>query len=389
MVSHGYPPILSGVALVVQKLARAMIRKGHDVLVVTASEHGEPYQDQDQGVWLIRTRTAPNPFWEDGPIPFIGQSELDEIVDSFDPEILHAHDAAILGVQLMRMNHSRDLPNVATAYYVPRFVARYLTWTDEPQEAVESLMWAYSTWFFSRFNHVVFATQAHRDRFQEQGLMVPMTIISNGVDTTRYRPSSVRRESVEARYELPAAPRVLFVSRLAQDKEIGVLIRAMEPLGDRLGAHLLLVGEGDDRSRLEGLTAELELGDRVHFLGFVPEPDLPAIYRACDLFAIASICEVQSLPTLQAVATGLPVVAAGAVALPELVHDGINGFLVPPHDHEAMARAVERILADKALATRMGQASLSIAQRHSESDTFDRYEALYQHTRKASATSLG
>ncbi len=378
MVSHGYPPILSGVTLVVQKLARAMVRKGHDALVVTASEHGEPYLDQDQGVRLVRTRSAPNPFWGDGPIPFIRQGELDEIVDRFSPDLLHAHDAAIPGVQLMRLNHNRDLPNLATAYYVPRFVARYLTWNDEPQEAVESLMWAYSIGFFSHFGHVVFATQAHRGRFQEQGLKTPTTIISNGVDTRRYRPLDGSRENVETRYQLPPGPRILFVSRLAQDKEIDVLIRAMRPLGHRLEAHLLLIGQGDDRTRLEGLVGELGLGRCVHFLGFVPEEDLPAIYRASALFAISSICEVQSLPTLQAVATGLPVVAAEAVALPELVHDGVNGFLVPPHDHVALAEAMGRILTDRALATRMGEASLWLAQRHSETDTFDRYETLYK-----------
>jgi glycosyltransferase involved in cell wall biosynthesis len=377
MVSHGYPPILSGVTLVVQKIARAMMRRGHEVVVVTASEHGEPYEDQDQGVQLIRVQSASNPFWDDGPIPFISQSDLDEMVGDFDPHVLHSHDAAILGLQLQRLNHKQDLPHVATAYYVPRFVARYLTWNGEPQEVVESLFWAYSTWLFNRFDQVVFATQAHRERFLKRGLDVPTTIISNGIDTSRYQPLNDHREDLQERYQLPPRPRILFVSRLAQDKEIDVLIRAMKHVRSRGSAHLLLVGEGDDRDELERLTQESDLEDCVHFLGFVPEEDLPVLYRASDLFAIASICEVQSLPTLQAVATGLPVVAANAVALPELVHDGINGFLVPPGDPEAMANAMGCILADRSLATQMGQASLSIAQPHAEEHTFEAYENLY------------
>ena len=376
MASHGYPPILSGVTLVVQKIARAMARKGHDVVVVTASEHGEPYEDQDQGVRLIRVRSASNPFWDDGPIPFTSQSDLDEMVGDFDPHILHTHDAAILGLQLLRLNHRQDLPHVATVYYVPRFAARYLTWNDEPQEVVESLVWAYSTWLFSRFDHVVFATQAHRDRFLQRGLDVPTSIISNGIDTSRYQPLNDHRDDLKVRYQLPPRPRILFVSRLAQDKEIDVLIRAMQHVRARGKAHLLLVGEGDNRGELERLAQESHLEDCVHFLGFVPEEDLPALYRASDLFAIASTCEVQSLPTLQAVATGLPVVAADAVALPELVRDGINGFLVPPGDPEAMADAMGRILADRSLAAEMGQASLSIAQPHAEEHTFKAYENL-------------
>jgi len=299
-------------------------------------------------------------------------------VAKVQPEILHAHDAAILGLQLLRLSRNADLPLLATCYYVPRFVARYLTWNGEPQEIVESMVWAYSTWLFNRFDHMVFATQAHRDRFLQNGLEVPTTIISNGLDTRRYRPTNGHREDVEARYELPSRPRVLFVGRLAQDKEIDILIRTMSRVCAEREAHLLVVGRGDERVRLERLTEELSLQRYVHFLGFVPEEDMPALYRAVDLFAIASLCEVQSLPTLQAVATGLPVVSADAVALPELVHEGVNGFLVPQNDPEAMAKAILDILCDPHLAARMGQASLSIAQSHDETHTFKRYEALYR-----------
>ena len=269
-----------------------------------------------------------------------------------------------------------ELPRVASCYYVPRFVARYLTWNGEPSQIVENVVRSYSTWLFNHFDRVVFSTAAHRQFFAGDGLLVPTTVISNGVDVGRYAPGD-RYGAVEQKYHLRAGSRILFVSRLAKDKEIHVLIEAMQHLGSDLGAELLLVGRGDDEPRLRELTDELGLGDHVRFLGFVPEADLPVLYRASDLFAIASICEVQSLPTLQAAATGLPVVAADAVALPELVHNGVNGFLVPPADPEGFARAMEKILRDRALARQMGAASLGIAQEHAEERTFDRYESLW------------
>jgi hypothetical protein len=82
MASFGYPPILNGVTLVAQKVARAMVQKGHEVVVVTASDHGAPYEDQDRGVRLVRVRSSRNPFWQDGPIPFVGRGALDELVAS-------------------------------------------------------------------------------------------------------------------------------------------------------------------------------------------------------------------------------------------------------------------------------------------------------------------
>jgi glycosyltransferase involved in cell wall biosynthesis len=260
---------------------------------------------------------------------------------------------------------------------VPRFVARYLSWNDEPQEVVENVTLAYSVWLYNQFDHVVFSTATHREYFIHDGLEVPSTVISNGCDTARYHPGNEGVQEVEARYNLPPRPRILFVSRLARDKEIDVLIRGMRRLRGLHPAHLLLVGRGDERGALEDLRDELGLQECVHFLGYVPEEDLPAIYRASNLFSMMSIYEVQSIPTLQALATGLPVVAADAVALPEIVHDGVNGYLVPPRNAEALAAAWASILRSPELAARMGQESLSIVREHAETCTFERYENLY------------
>ncbi len=378
MSSHGYPPTISGVTLVVQKIARAMVRRGHAVTLVTASEHGEPYEAEDQGVRLVRVRSLPNPFWSEGPNPIARRGRLEEVIAEVQPDIIHVHEATLMAILLTGLAREAAVPVLATCYYVPRFVARYLSFGDEPSSLVETLTWGYTIRLFNRFDLVVFATVAHRGLFLEQGLEVPTRIISNGLDIERYRLPDGRPDDVETRLSLPPRPRLLFVSRLARDKEIDILIQAMPIIRRQWPAHLLLVGRGDDRSRLEDLVAELGLQEAVHFLGFVAEEDMPPLYRSVDLFAIASTCEVQSLPTLQAVATGLPVVAANALALPELVRDGENGFLVPPGDPVALAEAALRILSDPALAARMGQRSRALAEPHDERHTFDQYEALYQ-----------
>jgi len=380
MVSHGYPPTVSGVTLVAQKVARAMVRKGHTVMVVTASEHGRPYRSEDEGVQLVRVRATPNPFWKEGPIPHVSQKELERIASEFRPDILHTHEAAFLALQLLRLGRNAGLPAIATCHYVPRFVTHYLSLVGGPPSLVEAIAWAYSIWFFNQFDRAVFDSLAHRSLFSQRGLQVPTAIISCGLDTEHYHPLAGPDKAAEKRYHLPPKPRLLFTSRLARDKRIDILIRAMPHICAQQEAHLLLVGRGDDRPRLETLIRELGMERFVHFLGFVPEEDVPAIYRASDLFVIASTCEVLSIPTLQALSTGLPVVAADALALPELVYNGINGFLVPPNDPKSLAKAVLRILGDPDLATRMGQASLTITEPHAEAHTFDLYEDLYWRT---------
>jgi len=387
MLSHGYPPVISGVTLVVQKVAREMVRRGHQVTVVTASDDGSPYGDRDEGVELLRVRSAPNPFWTEGRLPLLSYDGLQEIVADIQPDVINTHDSGLLGAQLYRLEHEKGhIPELLTCHYLPRYVTHYVNIGDAVEEVVEDIAWEVTIRMLNGFDHVIFPTRTQQQAFIEEGLDIPSTVISNGLDISRYHPDGSGDEDVAARYELPPGPRILVVGRLAKDKKIDVLVRAMKDVTSTHEAYSLLVGRGDDRERLQDLVKSLDLGDYVHFLGFVPEDDLPALYRHSDIFAIASDVEVQSIPTLQAAATGLPIVAADAAALPELVRDSMNGHLVRPDDPTALAAAIDNILDDSQLAERLGQASLEIGRRHAEKETFDAYEKLYQtYNQKVSA----
>ncbi|MEN6430208.1 MAG: glycosyltransferase, partial [Coriobacteriales bacterium] len=214
--------------------------------------------------------------------------------------------------------------------------------------------------------------------FIEHGLVAPAHVISNGVDTTRYHPGPPASDVV-SRYALPEGRRVLAVGRLAKDKDLDVLIRSMAHLHTTPPTHLLVVGEGPHRNALVACAQEQRVSDRVHFLDFVPEDDLPDIYRASDVFAISSNHEVQSIPALQAAATGLPIVAVTSGSLPEICRDGDNGILVPPGDEPALAAALMTVL-DPEVRDRMGRASERLARLHDENATFDSYESLYHKT---------
>lgn len=379
LFSHSYPPVISGVSVVVQKVAWEMVKRGHQVTVVTASDSGAAYNDQDKGVALVRVRSAPNPFWSEGRLPLLSYSGLREIVADVQPDLINTHDSGLLGAQLYRMEHQRGhVPELLTCHFLPQYVSYYVHVGDVIEEAVQEITWGYTIRMINGFNHVIFPTETQRRTFIEKGLESTSSVISNGLDIFRYNPVSANDEEVIARYKLPPGHRILVVGRLAKDKKLDILIRSMREIESRQPAHLLLVGRGDNRERLQDLVESLALQDRVHFLGFVPEEDLPAIYRHADIFAIASDVEVQSIPTLQAAATGLPIVAVAAGALPELVKDEINGYLVPPGEPAAFAAAFSKLIDKPALAEKFGQASLEIGRQHAEMYTFDAYENIYR-----------
>jgi glycosyltransferase involved in cell wall biosynthesis len=117
---------------------------------------------------------------------------------------------------------------------------------------------------------------------------------------------------------------------------------------------------------------------RVRFLGFVPDDDLPGLYRLADVFAIASPAELQSLVTMAAMASGLPVVAVDAGALAELVHAGENGFLARPGRAGHVADCLGLLCRDRELRARMGKASARIIADHDRHLLLARWESIYR-----------
>ena len=122
----------------------------------------------------------------------------------------------------------------------------------------------------------------------------------------------------------------------------------------------------------------LGLEGSVTFPGYLPVERLPRLYQAADVYFITSAVELQSITTLEALATGLPVVAADAAALPELVVPGENGFLARPGDADSFRAALAEILGSPALAARMGAAGRVVAERHSLEQVAARHEQLLE-----------
>jgi len=376
LTSHGYPPTISGVTLVVQKLARALVRMGHDVTVLTGSERFTAYEAEDRGVRLVRVETRRNPYWAANPVPVMTLDWLERFLSRVRPDVIHCHDALPLCLPVTRARKRLDIPLVATCHYYPSFVASYVVKANRGQAVVEDIAWRYSVRLYNKVDHVVFATYTHRDEFVKHGLESHTHVISNGVDLTRYH-AGLPPHDFASLYGLPSGRRVLTVGRLAKDKDIEVVIDAVARLDTSPPVHLLVVGEGPHKDALVAHARAQGAQARVHFLGFVPEADLPALYRASDVYAISSNHEVQSLPALQAAASAVPIVAVAQGSLPEICRDGENGILVPTGDSDAFAGALDAILGTPAAAL-MGQAGHRLSREHDERMTFAHYESLYQ-----------
>lgn len=192
-------------------------------------------------------------------------------------------------------------------------------------------------------------------------------IVPCGVDVALFRP--IARSEARVRLGLDSGQYILFVGRLEALKGIDVLIDAVSLLEQQGSAVRLLIAggnlDGDVAQSLRARVARLRLTETVRFLGPVDQIDLPCYYSAADVCAMPSFYESFGMVAIEAMACGTPVVASRAGGLQFTVRDGETGFLTPPGDAPALARALAAILNDGAVRERMGQAAVLAAQEYS------------------------
>ena len=174
-------------------------------------------------------------------------------------------------------------------------------------------------------------------------------LLENGIDaagTVRRNPPAGAKQALGFD---PARPLIGAVGRLSPEKGFDVLLAAVKQLADRgRDVQLVIVGEGDDRPRLEALAVSLGVADRVRLAGW--ETDVRSYYEAMDVFALSSLREGLPNVVLEAMALEVPVVATRIAGVPRLVEDGRTGLLVEPGDADGLSRSLGGLLGNPGLA---------------------------------------
>ncbi len=189
----------------------------------------------------------------------------------------------------------------------------------------------------------------------EQRTAVPVSLIYNGVDLDRYDNQEACCTLPEE-YGMEAGSQIVgVVARLEPEKGHPTLLEAWPLVLHAVpDAYLLIVGEGSRRDALEAQARELRIAHRVVFTG--RRDDVPAVTAALDVAVLPSYREAQGMVILEAMALSRPVVASNVGGIPEMIEDGVTGLLVPPHDAEALAAAIVKLLRNHPLADTLGRA---------------------------------
>ena len=401
-----YYPMINGVAVFSHNLAKGLSSRGHEVLVLCPSQTGKNYTEIEDGVRVDRLRSIdvkvypdqindvppkkhflgidwPHLFYKKGfKVSVFPMNEIRKALDSFSPDVVHVQVSDPIGLSVVSYARKKGIPVVTTEHNQPEVLTEPLKLPGVVRKPVNMLLSAYFRNRQSKSDFVTMPTRQAIDHLilsHGKEFKVPVAAVSNGVDLKNFKPGKVK-EAIYKKYKIPSGvPTVLYVGRIDPEKKVGLVIEAFKKVYEALPkARMVIVGDGVDRARLEGLVSDWGLGGIVEFLGRVLPPDLYELYKVGDVFATASEIETQGIVLIEAAATGLPLVAVDKGAVSEVCLNDKNGFLCKPGDVSGIAEALIKILEDKKLKKKFSENSLKIAAEHDFEKTLDKFINIYK-----------
>jgi len=376
--TESFLPQVNGVVTAVCASARVLSRK-HEVKIFTVGSG----PDLAAGCSVHRFRGMKLPTYNDYRF-FVPSRNVWKKLSGVRLDVVHVRSSVGFGLVALRFARNRGIPIVGTldtpisdyVHYVP-----LLGKIKPARKMLSSTALKYMVWFYNHCNAVIVPSKATGEWLKEIGCKSDIMVLSNGVDTGLFSPKK-RSAALRKRFCSDSVPMLLHVGRMTKEKSVSVLIKAANAMKeDGIEFVLIIAGKGPELDRLKRMAKLLGVDDCVRFVGFVPDMDLQKYYASADVFITASPVETEGIVVLEAMASGLPVIGAGAGAIPEIVEDGVNGLVFNPNDHMGLLKAISKIM-DKGQRRRMAANALRVSKTYSIERTAKELERIYINLRK-------
>jgi glycosyltransferase involved in cell wall biosynthesis len=373
MINYEFPPLGGGGGVASYEIAKALSARDHEVDVLTTKWPGSPDHEVVDGLTVYRA-------------PVLGRADLAtaslvsmlsflpmgiargrRLVADGSYDILNTHFAIPSGPTGAALSRLSKIPHVLTIIggdiYDP---SKRLSPGRNPFLAA-----AVRRVLNSSTQVIAISEDIKRRAREDLGCRSPIEVIHYGLTPPRFDRKS-RQE-----LGIPEDSVVLIsIGRLIRRKAFDTLLQAVARVREpRL--RVLVIGEGPEQARLEGLSQSLGLSARVEFLGAIWGERKFQYLSAADMFVLSSLHEGFGLVFLEAMYCGLPVVASASGGQTDFLRDGETGFLTPVGDTEALADRIARLTRDEALRRRMGEFNREYARRFNIAGVAERYESLF------------
>lgn len=382
--TNSYHPVVNGVVRSVAAFRDVLMKQCHNVFVF--AQYDTNYQDTEP--FIFRYPSLPLPLPGDIAAAIPVSPFVEQLMPLLKLDVIHTHHPVLLGQTAARKAAELGLPLVFT------FHTQYWEYTHYvpfPQETIqEFLKNAVHKWlreFMQKCQHIVIPSESIREILvRDYGLQERFTVIPTGIDLEPYQCAD--RQSLRKEQGWQDETVLISVGRLAAEKNWDTLLHAFARVySQHPDSRLVLIGDGPARGSLQTLASELGIAERVTFAGALPFSEVPCHLKAADLFTFASVTETQGLVTIEAMAAGLPIVAVNASGTRDIVEHGKQGFLVE-NDAEALAKGIEKLLADPQRRKRFSSSALKKAKTFDINELGKQMVSVYEEAIQAKKENL-
>ncbi|MEK7647256.1 MAG: glycosyltransferase [Patescibacteria group bacterium] len=380
--SDTFPPQINGVSNVVYRSSIALARRGHDVRIFTVgcSEKDNPkilFADAPGGRASVVFLPS-IPFWGYSgeritlPLGFAMNK-----IRKFRPDVIHTHTPFGVGWEAVFAAKMLKIPLFGTHH---TFYDHYLKLIHLDYNLVKIFSWRYTVAYYNRCDVILSPSQSLAEVLKSYGVVRSLKILPNSINTDFFHPivdGALQKKSKNT--STIAGQTLIYIGRVSYEKSIDIIIRALAAALQNLShLQLIIVGDGPARIDLEKLTRDLGVETNVRFLGFCRGSDLLEVLWRGDIFLTASKSENMPISILEAMAAGLPIIGVDALGVPEIVKDGLNGFIVAPDNPDLMAQKIVELAGNNDLRNNFASASRELALNYAEDKITWLLEDIYQ-----------
>lgn len=375
LTTETYLPYITGVSISTDNIARFMLSRGHKVTLICPKPIVRKKTEFPEGLSIIYIPSLPFSLYNNnatGIFPFT-LSIIEKTIRTKKFDIVHIQEPGVVGLSALLLAKKYKIPVVGALHFIPEQIDRVLGGSFE--KVLTPIFNIFIRYVYNKYDAIMTPSIFFADYLRKTGVTKPINVISNGVDTNLYKPQKLDLNT-RAKYGFSQNDIVFFfLGRLDRDKNVETLVRAMPKTNKNV--KLVVVGKGTESKFLHELAHKLNVEAKIVWTPYVTDSEMLDLYSAVDVFSIMSPYEGQSIVTLQAVASGLPVIAADAGALPELVENNSNGYLVNTYDAETLSEKMNILAASNNLRQMFGTESRKISLKHERSLALRKLESIY------------
>jgi glycosyltransferase involved in cell wall biosynthesis len=375
-----YPPQVNGVSIVTALSVAGLSRLGWECAVV-APQYAEPASTA--AVEVLGVRSVPLPRYPEVRLALPSVSRVVDLIGRFRPDLIHCETEFSIGRAGQLAATRAGVPTVSSyhtdfAQYAEAYGARWL----------RAFVARHIGRFHARSKRIYTPSSASRQTLLSLGLTkVDVEVWGRGVDTELFHPGR-RSPELRAAFGMGSRYTFLYVGRLAPEKRVEQVMDAFRVASEMLPRgviHLVLAGTGPREAELRRVAPA-----GVTFLGVLDRQSrLPDLYANCDAFVFASVTETLGLVVLEAMASGLPVIAVPAGGVADHLRHGENGLSCPEGNVQAMAHAMVSLAGDYALSRRLARGARRTAEHLSWDREMQRLDGSYREVCEAAAQVSG